>query len=298
MSQSKHQTPSTKHLTLYTLLLFALLTSCSHTYEVRTINLKTQKDSVSYAMGYMSGMQSSFFVKDTTGQALVDFMTAYDMAAKGAFKNASEAYKQAYQMGLGLKNYEQKGMYLRKTLPMNGPVVLQGFVNGMYLDSTQMTRPQAQDIYNRYLFLRKNRNRLDQTVPATLCPTAQAYIELLSPWDSVSYMAGWINGIRIGEKLTDDNREAEIKDQMAGVNAALQTSYAFPSAAGRAVGLGITYYKWQSTGKVGQIEVSVVPKIYYQGLINGLQQDTTMMTMPHAIKYIKATHPELFSSKK
>lgn len=286
------------HHTSHIILLFALLTSCSRTYDVRVVNLKTQKDSVSYAMGYMSGMQSSFYVKDTTGQSLLDFMTAYDNAAKGAFKHSSQTYMQAYQMGLGLKTYEQKGMYLRKTLPMNGPVLLQGFVNGMYLDSTQMTRSQAQDIYSRYLFLRVFRNRLSQTIPATQCPTSKAYIELLSQWDSVSYMSGWINGIRVGERLTDENREAQISEQIAGVNAALQTTYASPTAASRGLGLGITYYQWQSTGKVGQVEVSVAPKMYYQGLINGLHQDTTMMTMQNAISYMQSTRPDLVFSKK
>lgn len=298
MSHTTHHTLNTKHHLLFIVCIGALLTSCSRTYEVRTVALHSEKDSVSYSMGYMSGMQSSFYVTDSTGQSLNDFMTAYDKAASGKFCRYGQAYMQAYQMGLGLKTFEQKGMYLRKTLPLNGPVLLQGFVNGMYLDSTQMTRSEAQELYSRSLFSRVYRNRLGQTIPATQCPKGKAYIELTTQWDSVSYMSGWINGIRIGEKLTDENRETQIQEQMAGVNDALQTNYSSPTAAARGLGLGLTFYKWQSTGKIGETEVSINPKIYYQGLINGLLQDTTLMTMPEAIQYIKMTRSDLFSLKK
>lgn len=272
--------------------------SCSKTYEVRSVTLRSHQDSVSYAMGYMSGMQSSFYVlKDSTGQALLDFMHAYDDAADGSLSRKPEGYQQGYQLGLGIKNFEQKGMYLRKMLPMNGPVLLQAFVNGLYQDTTQMTQARASEVYHKDLFPKVYRNLLRQTIPAVKCPAAPAYIELSTVSDTVSYMSGWINGFRMGEKLTDENRENQIKEYMRGLNAALQTQYIHPSAATRGAGLGCNYHKWYTKGEIGDVKISINPDRYYQGLINGLHQDTTIMSMPQAIAYMQVACPELVPSK-
>lgn len=286
-------------LSLSTLILAVFLISCSKTYEVRSVALQNKKDSISYSMGYMSGMQSSFYVvKDSTGQALLDFMHAYDDAVGGSLSRHNTAYQQGYQLGLGVKNFEQNGMYYRKMLPLNGPVLLQGFVNGLYVDSTQMTYSRAREIYNKDLFPKVYRNLLHQTIPAQQCPWNPVYIELSTISDTVSYMSGWINGIRIGEKLTADNRDSEIREYIEGLNAALQTQYANPGVAVRGVGLGCNYYNWSKKGKIGDVAVDIRPKYYYQGLINGLHQDTTMMTMPKAIAYMQENCSDLVPSNK
>lgn len=276
-------------LALWALLLF----SCSKQYPVREVPLGTRVDSISYAMAYMTGQQAAAYTNDTTGQYIVDYMSAYEYALKTSSNNTA-AYNDAYQMGLNIKEYERKGLYFRKGFPLLEPVLLQGYVNGLYMDSLIMNERTARTIYDEYKMKGSPYSRLDQSVLTKRCPAALASVALASNWDSLNYMVGWINGYRVVKNLPDSLRSSIVEESILGVQKALTTSYAIPTSAARGYGFGVSAAQWKKTGKIGPAQVVLNLDVFEQGLINGLHKDTTMMTMPKAIKYMRSVRSDLF----
>lgn len=286
-----HKSPITLLLTC-----LLLLASCQK-YPVREVALNTRLDSVSYAMAYMSGRQDASYIRDSTGQAICDYMASFDQAMKKA-PLRSPAFNEAYKMGLIVKEYEIKGLYFRKGFPLNEPIFLQAYVNGLYQDSTTMNEAVARKIYDYYKIKASPYSRLDMSVFSNDCPTAPAEVSLVTNWDSLNYMVGWVNGYRAVKNVPDSVRQATIQGHICGMKKALRTSYDFPSMASRGYGFGAATAQWQQSGRIRDMWIKVNPELFRQGLINGLHEDTTMMTMPQAIKYMRATRPDLFSNDK
>lgn len=274
-------------------LLTLFLVSCTKQYPVREVSLNTKVDSVSYAMAYMTGRQAAVYNRDSTGQAVIDYMSSFEQALQKSMSQ-SAAFRKAYSMGLTIKEYELKGVYFRKGFPLKEPVLLQAYVNGLYQDSTQMGEATARAIYEKYHLAGSPYSRLDQSVMTKRCPTSPAAVSLTTNWDSLNYMVGWVNGVRVTRNLPDSLQQGAIDGHILGLKQALRTSYAYPSMAARGYEFGTSTAQWKQTGKLGAAQVVLNLDVFQQGLINGLHQDTTMMTMPEAIKYMRSVRSDLF----
>ena len=85
-----------------TLAVFAAilgLVSCNQSYKAKEVSLKTQEDSLNYALGVINGesIRASYFQNDSTGENLGKMIAATDKAFNNT--NKDEMYKYGNQIG-------------------------------------------------------------------------------------------------------------------------------------------------------------------------------------------------------
>jgi len=132
-------------LSLVALVAILALTSCNK-YEAKKASLKTQNDSLNYALGLANGdgIKSYYMQKDSSSKPIVALMKALDKAYKsGADKG--EMYKLGLQIGESFKQQKAKGLMGDSTLKFDEKLVKQGMTNGLAAFKEGMTPQQAQE---------------------------------------------------------------------------------------------------------------------------------------------------------
>ena len=86
------------------LLAVVALASCGKTYKVQQVTLKTQSDSVNYAMGVSSAasLKMAFQEEDSTGKLQQKFFNEVDKAYNSSIARMSSEEIQAYFQGKSL----------------------------------------------------------------------------------------------------------------------------------------------------------------------------------------------------
>ena len=132
-------------LSLVALVAIFVLTSCNK-YEAKSATLKTQNDSLNYALGLANGdgIKSYYMKTDSSSKPIIALMKALDKAFKpGA--NKGEMYKLGLEIGNSFKQQKAKGLMGDSTLAFNEKLVKQGLVNGLNGFKEGMTAQQAQE---------------------------------------------------------------------------------------------------------------------------------------------------------
>jgi len=129
---------------LVALVAIFLLTSCNK-YEAKTSELKTQNDSLNYALGLANGdgIKTNMMQKDSSDKAIVALMKALDEAYKKKVSK-DELYKLGVQIGGSFKQQKAKGLMGDSTLTFNGDLVKQGLVNALNGFDKGMTSKEAE----------------------------------------------------------------------------------------------------------------------------------------------------------
>ena len=132
-------------LSLVALVAIFLLTSCNK-YEAKTATLKTQNDSLNYALGLANGdgIKNYYMKTDSSNKPIIALMKALDKAYKeGA--NKGEMYKLGVQIGNSFKQQKAKGLMGDSTLAFSNDLVKQGLVNALNGFDKGMSSKVAQE---------------------------------------------------------------------------------------------------------------------------------------------------------
>jgi FKBP-type peptidyl-prolyl cis-trans isomerase FklB len=132
-------------LSLVALVAIFMLTSCNK-YEAKTSTLKTQNDSLNYALGLANGdgIKNYYMKTDSSSKPIIALMKALDKAFKpGA--NIGEMYKLGLEIGTSFKQQKAKGLMGDSTLVFNDKLVKQGLINALNGFNKGMTAKEAQD---------------------------------------------------------------------------------------------------------------------------------------------------------
>jgi len=138
-------------LSLVALVAILALTSCNK-YEAKTSSLKTQNDSLNYALGLANGdgIKNYYMQKDSSSKPIIALMKSLDKAYKtGAEKG--EMYKLGLEIGNSLKQQKAKGLMGDSTLKFDEKLVKQGMVNELNNFKEGMTAQQAQEYIQKTL---------------------------------------------------------------------------------------------------------------------------------------------------
>jgi FKBP-type peptidyl-prolyl cis-trans isomerase FklB len=132
-------------LSLVALVAIFALTSCNK-YEAKTSTLKTQNDSLNYALGLANGdgIKNYYMQKDSSDKPVIALMKALDKAYN-ASADKGEMYKLGLEIGGSFKQQKAKGLMGDSTLKFDEALVKQGMVNGLNNFKEGMTAQQAQE---------------------------------------------------------------------------------------------------------------------------------------------------------
>lgn len=282
-----------KRISVIILIAFAIM-GCTQT-GVQPVSLKSKRDSVNYALGYIhGGMSCNSLVNDSTGKALKTFMRTFDRMSDGSrfsfLVSQSKSFRYGYQLGLGVLDYEAQGLSHNPLWPVNEPLLLQGFISGYFGDTTIMTPERVNQARNRAATIHtKAWVSIYDPVIAKRCPTSVQPVVMENKVDTLNYAFGWSNGYQSAKLLTKDTTFC-FDDYIAGINKALRQRPAYPAAINTAIRLAVQTESWTQKGLDGK-NFPYKPEIYRQALVNGLQQDTTTMRFYDAAKYLNETLP-------
>jgi FKBP-type peptidyl-prolyl cis-trans isomerase FklB len=143
-------------LSLVALVAIFVLTSCNK-YEAKTSTLKTQNDSLNYALGLANGdgIKNYYMKTDSSSKPIIALMKALDKAYKpGA--NKGEMYKLGLEIGNSFKQQKAKGLMGDSTLTFDDKMVKQGLVNALNGFSKGMTAKEAQDYIQKTMMRIQN----------------------------------------------------------------------------------------------------------------------------------------------
>lgn len=152
-------------LSLVALVAIFLLTSCNK-YEAKTTELKTQNDSLNYALGLANGdgIKNYYLQNDSTDKPIITLMKALDEAYKKG-GNEDEMYKLGVEIGNSFKQQKAKGLMGDSTLAFNEKLVKQGLVNALNGFKEGMTAQQAQE-YIQKVMTQIQAEKMKQSAPA------------------------------------------------------------------------------------------------------------------------------------
>ena len=113
-------------------------------YQVKTIALNNQNDSINYAFGYLNGDEIARYVLllDSTGQMTKDFITNINKGLKSNVKNP-QIVTMGERIGQNIKAQEAQGLIGEPSLVTDFVLIKQGFVNGLLGFTEQMDGTQA-----------------------------------------------------------------------------------------------------------------------------------------------------------
>ena len=131
-------------LSLVALVAIFVLSSCTK-YEAKKADLKSQNDSLNYALGLANGdgIKNYYMKTDSSNKPIIALMKALDEAYK---KDVSkdEMYKLGIQIGNSFKQQKAKGLMGDSTLKFNNDLVKQGLVNALNKFDKGMTSKEAE----------------------------------------------------------------------------------------------------------------------------------------------------------
>lgn len=114
--------------------------------KVKSIALKNELDSINYVFGFINGdaLGTSFIDTDTLGLAFTELVDGINRGLKSNVKNP-QIVAMGEQIGASIKEQEPVGLLGEAGLETRFDLILQGFVNGLYGYTDQMTMMEANE---------------------------------------------------------------------------------------------------------------------------------------------------------
>ena len=267
--------------------------SCGNTYQVKTVALTSQNDSMNYALGVVNGAQMKMYQlrNDSSIETVTEFIDALQRGYDGKVEELSEAGNIGRNIGQAIKNAEKTGLADNPAWAINQKVFFQGLVNGLRHDTTMMKAEDARNYFQAQYQAAATIN--DSIEPGKVVKGKCIYkvktIELKNQNDSVNYAFGYLNGDEVARYvLLMDSTGQLTKDFIININKGLKSKVKNPQIVNMGEQIGKNIKAQEAQGLIGEPSLATDFALIKQGFINGLLGDT-VMTGEQAGEYIQTT---------
>ncbi len=281
-----------KKLSIILIAAMAMI-SCGNTYQVKTVALTSQNDSMNYALGVVNGAQMKMYQlrNDSSIETVTEFIDALQRGYDGKVEELSEAGNIGRNIGQAIKNAEKTGLADNPAWAINQKVFFQGLVNGLRHDTTMMKAEDARNYFQAQYQAATTIN--DSIEPGKVVKGKCIYkvktIELKNQNDSVNYAFGYLNGDEVARYvLLMDSTGQLTKDFIININKGLKSKVKNPQIVNMGEQIGKNIKAQEAQGLIGEPSLATDFALIKQGFINGLLGDT-VMTGEQAGEYIQTT---------
>ena len=281
-----------KKLSIILIAAMAMI-SCGNTYQVKTVALTSQNDSMNYALGVVNGAQMKMYQlrNDSSIETVTEFIDALQRGYDGKIEELSEAGNIGRNIGQAIKNAEKTGLADNPAWAINQKVFFQGLVNGLRHDTTMMKAEDARNYFQAQYQAAATIN--DSIKPGKVVKGKCIYkvktIELKNQNDSVNYAFGYLNGDEVARYvLLMDSTGQLTKDFIININKGLKSKVKNPQIVNMGEQIGKNIKAQEAQGLIGEPSLATDFALIKQGFINGLLGDT-VMTGEQAGEYIQTT---------
>ncbi len=287
-----------KKIGISLLVLCMAMVSCSHSYEVKNVQLSDQTDSINYALGYLNGSQiKMYYLATDSSKAVIDEFINSLMAGYGQKETPSQVERMGQDLGIYVKQLEKTGLAENPRYPVNEKAFFQGIVNGIHHDTLIMNANNARLFYQTKLMAAYTDTvgHKDAKLVKGKCPGKVNSIALNNVIDSISYAYGYVYGDGIAQNLlVNDSTGKDFKTLVKSINKGLSIKRVNPELAQMANNIGSTIAQQEKEGQlIGINGIETRIELIKQGFVNGFYGDTTMFTFPQANDYLRITLAEI-----
>jgi FKBP-type peptidyl-prolyl cis-trans isomerase FklB len=280
-----------RKITIFLLAAIALI-SCGNSYKAQDVKLKSENDSVNFALGVLNGLQLRTYVLrgDTSDETIAEFIDALENAYlnKEEEEQRSEIAELGHNLGVSAKIFEKDGLRGVDAWTLNEEAFFQGVINGLYEDTTVMSLEEASEVMRNARTLEKDEKA---EVVYAKCPKKAKTITLESRLDSINYAFGLTFSTQIRAYIIANAEEAEEGfDEFAEyVNKGLKSDVRNPQLIEAGKNIGKAIREQEPIGLMGVAGVETNYDLIKQGFINGLYNRTTQFDVMSADMYIRNT---------
>lgn len=283
-----------KKMSIIAIAALAMI-SCGNTYTAKQVVLNDVQDSLNYAwgQGYGEYIHMRYLGQDSLHEAIPEFIEALERGYNGKIEELSEVATIGQNIGQSIKENEKNGLANNAAWTLNEKLLFQGMINGMSEDTLVMTNEEAsryfQQQYQVYMAGQEDAANENKVVRAK-CVDKVAQVTLGNKLDSLNYAFGMFQGSQIKHYiLTNDSDGTQRKELIANINLGLKSSIKFPQAVKMAEQIGKDLKDHEAEGFMGIETINYNFELIKQGMINGLSEDTCMMTGAQANEYLQST---------
>ena len=281
-----------KRLSILLIAAVAMI-SCGNTYQVKTVALINQNDSMNYALGVVNGSQLKMYQlrNDSSMETITEFIDALQRGYDGQVEELSEAANVGRNIGQAIKMSEETGLAENPLWTLNEKLFFQGLVNGLYHDTLVMKVDEARNYFQEQYQASAMSNdsvKAGKTIKGK-CPSTVKRVTLATQNDSVNYAFGYLNGNEVSMYVFALDSTGEMKKEfIANINKGLKSNVKNPQLVNMGEQIGKSIKEQEPHGLIGESSLATDFELIKQGFINGLLGDT-VMTGEVAGEYIQNT---------
>lgn len=281
-----------KKLSIILIAAVAMI-SCGNTYQVKTVALINQNDSMNYALGVLNGSQLKMYQlrNDSSMETVTEFIDALQRGYDGKVEELSEAASVGRNIGQAIKMSEETGLADNPLWTLNEKLFFQGLVNGLYHDTLVMKVDDARNYFQEQYQASAMSNdsvKAGKTIKGK-CPSTVKIVTLATQNDSVNYAFGYLNGNEVSMYVFALDSTGEMKKEfIANINKGLKSNVKNPQLVNMGEQIGKSIKEQEPHGLIGESSLATDFELIKQGFINGLLGDT-VMTGDVAGEYIQNT---------
>lgn len=281
-----------KRLSILLIAAVAMI-SCGNTYQIKTVALINQNDSMNYALGVVNGSQLKMYQlrNDSSMETITEFIDALQRGYDGQVEELSEAANVGRNIGQAIKMSEETGLAENPLWTLNEKLFFQGLVNGLYHDTLVMKVDDARNYFQEQYQASAMSNdsvKAGKTIKGK-CPSTVKRVTLATQNDSVNYAFGYLNGNEVSMYVFALDSTGEMKKEfIANINKGLKSNVKNPQLVNMGEQIGKSIKEQEPHGLIGESSLATDFELIKQGFINGLLGDT-VMTGDVAGEYIQNT---------
>jgi FKBP-type peptidyl-prolyl cis-trans isomerase FklB len=281
-----------KKLSIILIAAVAMI-SCGNTYQIKSVALTNQNDSMNYALGVLNGSQLKMYQlrNDSSMETITEFVDALQRGYDGKVEQLSEAASVGRNIGQAIKMSEETGLADNPTWTLNQKLFFQGLVNGLYHDTLVMKVDDARNYFQAQYqasAMAVDSLKAGKAIKGK-CPSSVKVVRLATQNDSVNYAFGYLNGNEVSMYIFALDSTGEMKKEfIANINVGLKSNVKNPQLVNMGEQIGKSIKEQEPQGLIGESSLATDFELIKQGFINGLLGDT-VMTGDVAGEYIQNT---------
>ena len=281
-----------KKLSIILIAAVAMI-SCGNTYQIKSVALTNQNDSMNYALGVLNGSQLKMYQlrNDSSMETITEFIDALQRGYDGKVEQLSEAASVGRNIGQAIKMSEETGLADNPTWTLNQKLFFQGLVNGLYHDTLVMKVDDARNYFQAQYqasAMAVDSLKAGKAIKGK-CPSTVKKVTLATQNDSVNYAFGYLNGNEVSMYIFALDSTGEMKKEfIANINVGLKSTVKNPQLVNMGEQIGKSIKEQEPQGLIGESSLATDFELIKQGFINGLLGDT-VMTGDVAGEYIQNT---------
>ena len=281
-----------KKLSIILIAAVAMI-SCGNTYQIKSVALTNQNDSMNYALGVLNGSQLKMYQlrNDSSMETITEFIDALQRGYDGKVEQLSEAASVGRNIGQAIKMSEETGLADNPTWTLNQKLFFQGLVNGLYHDTLVMKVDDARNYFQAQYqasAMAVDSLKAGKAIKGK-CPSTVKRVTLATQNDSVNYAFGYLNGNEVSMYIFALDSTGEMKKEfIANINVGLKSNVKNPQLVNMGEQIGKSIKEQEPQGLIGESSLATDFELIKQGFINGLLGDT-VMTGDVAGEYIQNT---------